>query len=128
MIIIISMTEMEKARKTNWTKKEECTLIECIEIAGDSIRGSGNTAEINKKKKALWIDIAGKVNSVHASNRVIEEVKKKWNNLKLAAKSKVNASHREASRTGGGSNSAGVVEDVESLILSAEHGENISNV
>ena len=45
---------------------------------------------------------------------------KKWNKLKLAPKSKVDASHREASRTGSGSNSVGVVQDSETLILSAD--------
>ena len=54
------MTEMEKVSKTNWTKEEECTLIECIEIAGDSIRWSGNSAEINKKKRHCGSTSQGK--------------------------------------------------------------------
>ena len=42
--------------QNNWMEEEVCTLIEYIEIAaGNSIRGSGNNAEINKKKE-LWID------------------------------------------------------------------------
>ena len=111
---------MEKSRKQNWTKEEECTLISEIESAGELLRGSGNSAELNKKKKELWKTIAGKVNAVHGNNRCIEDIKKKWNNLKLAAKSKVDASFRESRRTGGGSNFSGIVEDDDKLILAAD--------
>ena len=48
---------MEKTRKPNWTKEEEFTLISEVESAGESLRGSGNCADINKKKKQLWINI-----------------------------------------------------------------------
>ena len=76
---------MEKSRKLNWTKEEECTLINEIDSAGEILRGSGNSADINKKKKQLWKDIATKVNSVYGNNRAIEDIRKKWNNLKLVA-------------------------------------------
>ena len=106
---------MEKSRKQNWTKEEECTLISEIESAGELLRGSGNSADLNKKKKELWKTIAGKVNAVHGNNRCVED-----NNLKLAAKSTVDASFRESRRTGGGSNFSGIVEDDDKLILAAD--------
>ena len=57
--------------------------------------------------------------------RAIEEIRKKWNNLKLVAKSKVDASFREARKTGGGSNSSGIIDDEDMLILAAD--KNITN-
>ena len=54
---------MEKTRKPNWTKEEEITLISEVESAGESLRGSGNYADINKKKKQLSINILARVNS-----------------------------------------------------------------
>ena len=116
---------MEKSRKLNWTKEEECTLINEIDSAGEILRGSGNSANINKKKKQLWKDIATKVNSVYGNNRAIEDIRKKWNNLKLVAKSKVDASFREARKTGGGSNSSGIIDDEDILILAAD--KNLTN-
>ena len=54
------------------------------------------------------------------NNRAVEEIRKKLNKLKLAAKSKVDASFREASKTGGCSNSAGIVDDEDMLILAGD--------
>ena len=79
-----------------------CTLISEIESNGELLRGSGNSADLNKKKKELWKTITCKVNAVLGNNRGVEDIRKKWNNLKLAAKSKVDDSFRESRRTGRG--------------------------
>ena len=50
----------------------------------------------------------------------MQEVNKKWNNLKGSAKARVNCSRWEARRTGGGSNEAGEVEDEDILILGSD--------
>ena len=107
---------MKKSSKQNWTKEEECKLISEIESAGELLRGSGNSADFKKKKTELWKTIAGKVNAVLGNNRGVEDIRKKWNNLK----SKVDASFRETRRTGGGSNSSGIVEDDDMLISAAD--------
>ena len=111
---------MEKVRKQNWTKEEECTLIDEIESAGETLRGSGNSADINKKKRQLWKDITARVNSIYGNNRTVDDNRKKWNNVKLAAKSKVDASFREARKTGGGSNTSGMIGDEDVLIVAAD--------
>ena len=67
---------MEKTRKINWTKEEEYTLIDAIQAAGNQIRGTGQSAEINKKNKALWNGMMSKVNSIHGNNRDIKDIKK----------------------------------------------------
>ena len=112
---------MKISRKNNWTKEKESTLINEIESAGEILRGSGNCADINKKKRQLWKDIAARINSVHGNNKAVDDIRKKWNNMKLTAKTKVDASFREANKTGGGSNSSGIV-DSEMLILAADKG------
>ena len=111
---------MDKNRKTNWTREEECSLINEIESAGEILRGSGNSADRKKKKKQIWRDIVGKLNSAYGNGRAVEDVKKKWTNLKLNAKSKIDASSREARKTGRGTNTAGHVEDEDMLIISAD--------
>ena len=111
---------MEKTRKTNWTREEECSLINEIESAGEIFRGSGNSAAKNKRRIQIWRDISAKLNSIHGNGRAVEDIRKKWTNLKLNAKSKVDASFREARKTGGGTNSAGQVEDEDMQILLAD--------
>ena len=111
---------MEKSRNVNGTKEEECTLIEAVQTAGDLLRGTGHSANLNQKKKALWTEIQAKLNSVHGNNRVVKDIKKKWNNLKLNAKSHVDDSRREAMRTGAGQNAVGEGEEEQLVILAAD--------
>ena len=111
---------MEKTRKVNWTKEEEYTLIEAVQTAGDLLKGTGHSANLNQKKKALWKDMATKLNSIHGNHRDVKDLKKKWNNIKLTAKSHVDDSRREAMRTGGGQNAVGEVEEEQMLILAAD--------
>ena len=90
-----------------------------IESAGETLRGSGNSADI-KLKGQLWKDITARVNSIYGNNRTVDDIRKKWNNLKLAAKSKVDASFREARKTGGSSNTSGMIGDEDVLIVAAD--------
>ena len=54
---------MEQSRKANWTKEEECSIINQIESADEILRGSGNSADKNKGRKQNWRDIAVRLNS-----------------------------------------------------------------
>ena len=38
---------MEKWPKVNWTKEVQYTLIEAIQTAGDLLRGTGHSANLN---------------------------------------------------------------------------------
>ena len=49
----------------------------------------------------------------------VEDMREKWNNLKITAKSKVDACRIGEGRTGQGNNPAGVIEDEEMLIIAA---------
>ena len=70
----IGMDEnVKKVRKVNWTK-EEYTLIEAIQDAGDILRGTGQCAEINKKKTRLWNNGMRKINSIHGNNRDVKDI------------------------------------------------------
>ena len=84
------------------------------------IRGTGHSANLNQKKKALWVNITAKINLIHGNHRDVKDIKKKWNNLKLSAKSHVDDSRREARRTGGGENAVGEVDEEEMLILATD--------
>ena len=56
---------MDKSRKANWTREEECSLINEIESAGEILRASGNCADKHKRGKQIWRDIVAKLKSFH---------------------------------------------------------------
>ena len=84
------------------------------------MRGTGQCAEINKKKTRLSNNVMRKINSIHGNNKDVKDINKKWNNLKGSAKVRVDYSRREAGRTGGGPNEACEVEDEDIMILSSD--------
>ena len=67
---------METNRRVNWTKEEEYTLIEAIQAAGDVLSGTGQSTDMNRKKTRLRNDVTEKINSIHANNQDVKEVKK----------------------------------------------------
>ena len=85
--------------KNKLTKEEEYTLIEAIQAAGDVLRGTGQSTDMNLKQTRLLNDVMNKINSIHGNNRDVKEVERKWNNHKGFAKARVDYSYREASRS-----------------------------
>ena len=51
LIIDNPKREYGKNQKVNWTKEEEYTLIDGILAAGDELRGTGQSEDINKKMR-----------------------------------------------------------------------------
>ena len=54
---------MDKSRKANWTREEECSLINEIESPGEILRGSGNSADKNRQPERLVIPVASTVST-----------------------------------------------------------------
>ena len=44
---------MDKSCRANWTREEECSLINEIESAGEILRGLGHSADKNRKPEGL---------------------------------------------------------------------------
>ena len=57
-------------------KEEKYTLIEAIQAAGDVLRSTGQSADMNNKKTRLWNDVMKKINSILGNNRDVKEVNK----------------------------------------------------
>ena len=83
------------------------------------MRGTGQSADINKKKMRLWNDVMKNI-TPSMETTGCERGKKKWNNLKGFAKARGDCSRRKARMTGGGPNEAGEVEDGDILILRSD--------
>ena len=59
-----------------------------------------------------------RIHSTNGNNRDVKDIKKKWDNLKVSAKSHVDNSRREARNTGEGQNAVGEIAD-DLLIIAA---------
>ena len=46
--------------------------IDSIQAAGDVLRGTGQSADMNKKKTRLWNYMMKKINSIHGNNRDVK--------------------------------------------------------
>ncbi|XP_052232353.1 nuclear apoptosis-inducing factor 1-like isoform X2 [Dreissena polymorpha] len=92
-------------RKPNWSETEIACLVQAC-TDNNSLLVSKMTIEVtNKKKEEFWADTCEKVNSVGLSSREVDEIIKKWTDLKSQAKKKEKNRRREASLTGGGKTS-----------------------
>nr|XP_034319454.1 uncharacterized protein LOC117687287 [Crassostrea gigas] len=94
------------AKKRKWSDLEEATLIQSVvEREGDLF---GDFKGVGSKKKSVsrregWDDVCSVLNSQYpTAKREIEEVKKKYFNLKQRAKEKIDSIKRSIRKTGGG--------------------------
>ncbi|XP_060601638.1 uncharacterized protein LOC132754903 isoform X5 [Ruditapes philippinarum] len=72
----------DKARKVNWTTQERDMLISKCETA-DVATGKFSQTITAADKARFWADVVESVNSVSGCSRTLEQVKKKWIDLKI---------------------------------------------
>lgn len=108
----------------NRSDLEEATLIQSVvEREGDLI---GDLKGTGSKKKQLarregWDDICGVLNSQYpTAKRVVEEVKKKYFNLKQRAKEKIDAIKGSIRKTGDGPAPSSLTPGEEAMVKSLE--------
>ncbi|XP_060565247.1 nuclear apoptosis-inducing factor 1-like isoform X2 [Ruditapes philippinarum] len=91
----------DKARKVNWTTDERDMLISKCETA-DVATGKFSQTLTAADKARFWADVVESVNSVSGCSRTLEQVKKKWIDLKSQTKKKTIQYIAETRKTGGG--------------------------
>ena len=90
-------------RRLNNSDAEKMTLVRAIDerkniLIGSFAGGSGGVLE----KHAAWEEVRRDVQATTAVERGTDELKKKWNDLKMSAKKDVARFRRESMGTGGG--------------------------
>ena len=86
-----------KSRKGNFSDADVTIMIEDIGRESDD-NESLSDVDHAQGKKEVWANIAANVNACGVANRTVEDIKKKWNHLKLAALN----NFRGQTKTGGG--------------------------
>ncbi|XP_062602936.1 t-SNARE domain-containing protein 1-like [Saccostrea cucullata] len=97
-----SLKMEEKKKKPRFSEKEIDILVQGVKERSEIINSKFSDVVNNAKKKQSWIEIMEAVNAVSFSRRTIDELKKKWDDLKRGTKKRASAVQRERTKTGGG--------------------------
>ncbi|KAK7503393.1 hypothetical protein BaRGS_00005314 [Batillaria attramentaria] len=90
--------QAKRPKKPNFSDKETEVMMEEISVEAAVLMSALGTAVTNQKKQQIWANITEKVNAVGGNARTVEQVKKRWKDLKMS----VLKWKQEASATGGG--------------------------
>jgi hypothetical protein len=97
--------ERSKARRRPHFKSGEIEVLKQEVERHKAVLFGAFTASLTKSKKnRTWLGIAAKVNEVGTAQRTLDEVRKKWDNLKQDCKGKLATTYKPSTMrvTGGG--------------------------
>ena len=99
---MITMEEKTRQRKAKFTERELSVLVDEIEGNYQIISAKFTDAVTNDKKNKVWIAITNNVNAVSCVQRTVDEIRRKWDDLKSRTKKKANDVKKDRQKTGGG--------------------------
>lgn len=88
----------KRHRKPNWTEKEVLKMLEEISFEKTLLMSAFQNNITRAKKTLAWEQITERINAVGGNGREVEDVKKKWKDMKKAPIDRPNV----MSKTGGG--------------------------
>lgn len=97
-----SQEASSRFRSTNWSKEEEATLCDLAGKHAAILNARLDNTVNNNNKKQSWEIITNGVNAVGGNNRNVEQVNKKYHNMRVAVKSIQTQNHKSLHKTGGG--------------------------
>ncbi|XP_074641233.1 uncharacterized protein LOC141898983 [Tubulanus polymorphus] len=106
--------DCKKRRKSNWTE-EDFSRPRKREI--QYLKDRVQQRDTNKLKNEVWQCITNQVNAASTEERTVLETKKKFEDLKAAAKKKANWIKNSSNRTGGGEPTSLQLTPVEEAIV-----------
>ena len=106
-------------RKPNFSTEELEVLVNSVKAHYQHLFGQGALKVDSRQKAVIWASIAGDVAAVGSCARTVAELKHKWRDLRTSVKSRIAASHRHASATGGQLN------EVEQIVASTLCGVDV---
>lgn len=92
----------KRVKKPNFTKEEIYTLVTAVGNRKKEIMSKFEGGLSKARQMQAWVSVQKEVMEISQIDRSIEELKKKWSDLKMDAKKKVRTYDVETKRTGGG--------------------------
>lgn len=97
-----STLEKESSKKRKFTECELEVLLSEVETRKNILFGTLSSGINDKRKKYEWESLADVVHAVGSENRTVNELKKKWSDIKVEVKRRTAAHRQSVGRTGGG--------------------------
>ncbi|XP_062620352.1 nuclear apoptosis-inducing factor 1-like [Saccostrea cucullata] len=92
----------DRKKKPRFSEKEIEILVQGVKERSDVINSKFSDMISNTKKKQAWVEILESVNAVSFSKRTVDEIKKKWDDVKRGTKKRASAVQKERCKTGSG--------------------------
>uniref|UniRef100_A0A8W8JL80 Myb/SANT-like DNA-binding domain-containing protein n=1 Tax=Magallana gigas TaxID=29159 RepID=A0A8W8JL80_MAGGI len=92
----------DRKKKPRFSEKEIELLFQGVKERSDIINSKFSDVINNSKKKQAWFEVMEAVNAVSFSTRTVDELKKKWDDVKRGTKKRASAVHKERCKTGSG--------------------------
>ncbi|XP_078517546.1 t-SNARE domain-containing protein 1-like [Lissotriton helveticus] len=118
----------ERRRKIKFSPAELQVLVEEVVKHHTKVFGKQSLHVAVSVKRSTWLDIQSKVNAIGVLNRDIDDLKKRWYDLRIITKKKLAALRKEAGVTGWGKNRAPRLTDLEELVESTLEPESIHGI
>ncbi|VDI10067.1 Hypothetical predicted protein [Mytilus galloprovincialis] len=96
------MEEAKKTKKPRFTEKKIYAIVDNVKENSVMLFSKFSDAVSNTRKKEAWKKVQNAVNAVSFTSRTIEEIKKKWDDIKRGTKKKATSITNEWKKTGGG--------------------------
>ncbi|XP_069460566.1 myb-related transcription factor, partner of profilin-like [Ambystoma mexicanum] len=90
-----------RMRKKHFSDKELNMLVNMLAGHADEVFANNLKREAQMRKKQIWEEVARKVTVVGNTTRMVNDCKKRWDDLLLRVRNILAANHREAMATGG---------------------------
>lgn len=111
------MPEDKKQRKAKFTDRELESLVDNVSIQYTVISAKFSDVLTNKHKIEAWRKVKESVNAVGTSARTVEEIRRKWDDLKSRTKKKASDHKKNIIGTGGGEPPADDLSEIEQKII-----------
>ncbi|XP_078509154.1 uncharacterized protein LOC144769033 [Lissotriton helveticus] len=98
----ISEDPLVRKRKVKFSEQELEILIEEVTAHNDQLFGKLSLKVPEGVKRKIWLAIQSKVNTVGVAHRDINNLQKRWYDLRSRAKEKIATRTKSAKKTGGG--------------------------
>lgn len=92
----------QRKRKKRFSEEELSILVEEVSKDHDKLFGKSAMKVPERTKKAIWVRIQGMVNAVGITHRTIDEIQKRWYDIRRRTKEKIFTNISESAGTGGG--------------------------
>lgn len=118
----------ERKRKPKFTEKEVDVMVRKIQENSVTLFSRFSDSITLKKKNIAWNDVHRTVNATSMVSRSVEEIEKKWDDLKRIIKKRAIDVKKDLNKTGGGERLVEPLTETEEMVVSLIGEEKIFGI